>query len=255
MPIRLRECGHSQTCKRTPENSQEGQSQEAAAKLEPRCVRDTHHRATTTQAHTKDTHPYVSVTRGHPHTSPGLTLVCTPSSASHIDTLASRLSHRDTSTLLCCSSTHKPEPREDSARAPGSRVHSASRDPTLTAAPRPRGLYATSAQPFPSRLTPTSSSDGAAHARHATRDMQRSPVSKLPHRLWEPESRVIKSPEVKRSAPRPSPGDFWERPRGPGVRRRRSLNCWGPGPEVEGVFCAGPGGERASPRWSCTREF
>lgn len=118
------------------------------------------------------------------------------------------------------------------ARAPLA-VHAAS---TL----RPHGLFRGDPQ---GRLPHTE----ATHARRPTRDTQKEPEVPVTTRTVGPGTQGRKSPEVKRRAPRPSPGDFWEWPRGLGVRKRTSPTCGRPGPEAKGACSGCPCRAKASP--------
>lgn len=126
---------------------------------EPRATgpRATHHNRSSDEGHA----PYVSVIRGQPRTSPSLTS-------------APQLRLPQTHTLpVFLTGTQAPS---SAARAPtGLRGPApAPPAPTLTATRRPRGLHATSAEPFPRRPTRTSSSHwghsrAAPNRRHTKR--------------------------------------------------------------------------------------
>lgn len=88
---------------------------------------------------------------------------------------------------------------------------------------------------------------GATHGRSPTRDTQKEPEVPVTTRTVGHGAQGRKSPEVKQPAPRPSPGDFWEWPRGPGVRKRKSQACGRRGPEAKGAYSGCSCWVKASP--------
>lgn len=103
----------------------------------------------------------------------------------------------------------RPQPRgggrtRKAALPKSTHALSVSRNPTLSATHHPPRARATSAQSFPRRPTPVSSSDGC-HSRSAQQGTRKKgPKSKTPRRLWEVQYTVAKF--LKQSC-RPGPAE------------------------------------------------